>query len=166
MALFSVTCHRFQGRQLKIPAMTNTEMEYWAGAASYEYIIWFQIAVDDVALFRQRQGKEHLMGVRPHCSQVQSHVLAESLDNIPQIHAAHVPREASSQFSQGFHRDVVKMSTDLKFSKTRHKWPRCSKVRSILTMCFLSSGSAAPNFCKIWASFLPATYLCQTLISL
>lgn len=96
MALFSVTCHRFQGRQLKIPAMTNTEMEYWAGAASYEYIIWFQIAVDDVALFRQRQGKEHLMGVRPHCSQVQSHVLAESLDNIPQVHAVRAERSKYS----------------------------------------------------------------------
>lgn len=39
------------------------------------------------------------MGVRPHCSQVQSHVLAESLDNIPQVHAAQYQRREKQVFS-------------------------------------------------------------------
>lgn len=47
------------------------------------------------------------MGVRPHCSQVQSHVLAESLDNIPQVHAARYHRRGKQVFSLA--KDFIEM---------------------------------------------------------
>lgn len=51
------------------------------------------------------------------------------------------------------------MGNYLKDSKTRHRCPRCSKVRSSRTTCFLSSGSACLSLFSICTSLRPALYL-------
>lgn len=54
----------------------------------------------------------------------------------------------------------------LRFSKTIHKWPLCSKCRISRIMCFLSSGSASLILSKISISFMPALRLGGVRITL
>lgn len=55
--------------------------------------------------------------------------------------------------------EETKDRSDLSDSKTKHRWPRCSKVRSRQTTCFLSSGSDCLSLFRICTSFCPALYL-------
>lgn len=49
----------------------------------------------------------------------------------------------------------------LRFSKTIHRWPLCSKYRSSRIKCFLSSGSACDSLWRMSISLRPAFFLSE-----
>ena len=105
----------------------------------------------DVTFPQETKRKEELLCVRADGTNVQSNIFAETFNYVAQVHT----NDGDISTTSG----EIKDRNDLSDSKTKHRWPRCSKVRSRRTTCFLSSGSDCLSLFKICTSFCPALYL-------
>ena len=122
---------------------------------THQNIIWFDICVHNVGFSQQTQCQEQLMGVCTNSPNIQTDILSEALYNITEIHTGFKVREEHESEKSKYLID----------SKTIHRCPRCSNVRSRRTICFLSSGSACFSLLRIWTSFNPARYLLKWRVS-
>lgn len=100
---------------------------------TYKDVVWFNISMHDIAFPEKAHGEEKLMSVRSDRTDIKTDIFTELFNNISEIHASNPVSQIL------FH---IKLLPYLSDSKTRHRWPLCSNVRSKRTTCFLSSGSA------------------------
>lgn len=54
----------------------------------YQDVVGFDVGVEDVAALQQLERQEQLLAVGPHRFDVEPHVFAVLLQNLPKVHAA------------------------------------------------------------------------------
>lgn len=53
----------------------------------YQYIIWFEICMQNVALAHQAQAEKHLLGVGPYSLEINAYIASEFLQDFTKIDA-------------------------------------------------------------------------------
>ncbi len=54
---------------------------------AHQYVVWFDVSMEDMAAFQEFEGQKELLTVGTNCLDVQPHVFTILLKHFPQIHA-------------------------------------------------------------------------------